>query len=89
MRVPPHRAADIPVKALSVTSLAIVAAILGGFYDADNTPEPESADKRAESTAGSTGKTDAKKRIATPDADENPNLDEEDSASAHDKKAKK
>jgi len=82
-------AADIPVKALSVTSLAIVAAILGGFYDADNTPEPESADKRAESTAGSTGKTDAKKRIATPDADENPNLDEEDSASANDKKAKK
>jgi hypothetical protein len=50
----------------SVTALALVAAALGGFYDADNSPEPK-ADNKA---AGKKSSAPAAKRIeaAAPDA---------------------
>jgi hypothetical protein len=79
----------IPVKAFPVTSLAIIAAILGGFYDADNTPDPESAQKPAEMTEGSSEKTVKKQRVATPSAEEGLGLEDEENASTSDKKAKK
>ncbi len=72
-----------------VTALALVAAVLGGFYEADNTPSPESSAKAAESDKSSSGKTNSKQRVATPQADD-VGLDEEDeSLSDSDKKAKK
>lgn len=43
---------------LAVTSLALVAAVLGGFYDADNTPTPDGEKKRV-------GDAPEKARIAT------------------------
>lgn len=73
-----------------MTALAMVAAVLGGFYEADNTPVLESGTKTAESKAGSSGKTSPKQRVATPSADEDLGLDEEDeSLSSNDKRAKK
>lgn len=49
----------------AMTSLAAIAAVLGGFYDADNTPEPEKAEGKDEKKpAGS------KARIAQAPADE-------------------
>lgn len=73
-----------------VTALALVAAVLGGFYEADNTPSPESSAKPAETEKGSSGKTNTKQRVATPSADEDLGLDEEDESSSNsDKKAKK
>ena len=72
-----------------VTALAAVAAVLGGFYEADNTPDPESSAKSA-TEQSSSGKTNTKQRVATPPADEDLGLDEEDeSSSSSDKKAKK
>ncbi|MEZ4300099.1 MAG: hypothetical protein R3B70_34445 [Polyangiaceae bacterium] len=49
----------------SMTSLAAIAALLGGFYDADNTPEPDKPEAKKESSAPAD-----KKRIATPTEDE-------------------
>lgn len=71
-----------------VTALALVAAVLGGFYDADNTPEPESASK-SDNSASSSGKAVPKQRVATPAADEDLGLDEDEDLSVNDKKAKK
>jgi hypothetical protein len=63
----------------AMSSLAAIAAVLGGFYDADNTPEPEKP-------AGKDQKTPAPKaRIAQPPADE----DLEDEAEEQDKKKAK
>jgi hypothetical protein len=45
---------------LALTSFAVVAAVLGAFYDADNTPGAE-GDKPAESAKGDTSK---KARVA-------------------------
>ncbi|MBK9261398.1 MAG: hypothetical protein IPM54_16535 [Polyangiaceae bacterium] len=80
-------ATDIPIKSFSVTSLAIVAALLGGFYDADNTPEAD--EKRAEVVENVSRKADAKKRIAASSDQEELGLEDEESQSASDKKAKK
>jgi hypothetical protein len=73
----------------SMTSLATIAAVLGGFYDADNTPEPESADKPEDAKASSSAKTPTKQRVATPPADEDLGLDEDESLEDDVKKAKK
>lgn len=73
----------------SMTSLAVIAAVLGGFYDADNTPDPEAANKPDDSKASSSGKTPTKQRIATPPADEDLGLDEEENLQEDAKKAKK
>lgn len=72
----------------SMTSLALVAAVLGGFYDADNTPDPESASK-SDNSASSSGKAVPKQRVATPAAEEDLGLDEDEDLSVNDKKAKK
>lgn len=71
----------------SMTSLAVIAAALGGFYDADNTPDAAGADQPSEAKASSAGKTG--KRIATPSAEEDLDLGDEESLSADEKKAKK
>lgn len=73
-----------------VTGLAMIAGLLGGFYDADNTPEPEAVGKAADAKASSTGKTVTKQRVVTPPADEEDlGLDEDESLSSDEKKAKK
>jgi hypothetical protein len=56
----------------SMTSLAVIAALLGGFYDADNTPEPE-GEKKSESAPQA--KASTPKRIATPPSEDE--LDDE------------
>lgn len=68
------------VGQFAMTSLAAVAAVLGGFYDADNTPEPEKADAKGEKAAA------PKARIAEPPADEEL---EDESLEEPEKKAKK
>lgn len=73
----------------SMTSLATIAAVLGGFYDADNTPDPEAANKPADSKASSSTKTATKQRVATPAADEDLGLDEDEGLEEDVKKAKK
>jgi len=67
-----------------ITALATIAAVLGGFYDADNTPEPEGGAK--EEAPAAQAKAGPQKRIAQPSADE---LDEDFDTSADEKKAKK
>lgn len=67
-----------------ITSLAAIAALLGGFYDADNTPEPEGEAK--EEAKAQPAKAGPQKRIAQPAEDE---LDEDFDTSADEKKAKK
>lgn len=70
-----------------ITSLATIAAVLGGFYDADNTPSPEGEGEAKEEAKAPTAKAGSQKRIAQPAADE---LDEDfDDTSADEKKAKK
>jgi hypothetical protein len=80
---------DAQMGNFPVTALAMVAAVLGGFYEADNTPEPKTAEKPAETKASSSGKTNSKQRVATPPSDEELELDEDESLSSSDKKAKK
>jgi hypothetical protein len=72
-----------------ITALALVAAVLGGFYEADNTPDAGSSAKAGESEASSSGKTNTKQRVATPSADEDLGDEEDESLSNSDKKAKK
>ena len=52
----------------ALTSLALIGALLGGFYDADNTPEPEGDGKAAEGKKASSGKRIASQ--AEPDLEE-------------------
>ncbi len=68
-----------------ISALATIAAVLGGFYDADNTPDPE-GETKADAEAGAQAKAAPQKRIAAP-ADEE--LDEEFDTSEDEKKAKK
>lgn len=65
----------------SLTSLAAIAAVLGGFYDADNTPEPEKAEAQGDKAAS------PKARIAQPPNDEE--LEEEHAEEPEKKKGKK
>ncbi|HRI64607.1 MAG TPA: hypothetical protein PK156_10210 [Polyangium sp.] len=72
-----------------VTALALVASVLGGFYEADNTPEPAAASSSA-GKPSSAGKTPSQKRVAAPSADEDLGADElDESLETDDKKAKK
>ena len=77
--------------AARITALALIASVLGGFYEADNTPDPEAAASASAAKSGSTGKTESKKRVAVPSSsDEDLGLDDVDeSLEASDKKAKK
>jgi hypothetical protein len=70
------------IGGLAVTSLAFVAAVLGAFYDVDNTPEAEG--EKAEGGARVAAEK-GKSRIATADADDA--ADEEEAAEP--KRAKK
>lgn len=64
-----------------ITSLAAIAALLGGFYDADNTPEPDKPEEKGAKTPA------PKARIAESPNDEE--LDEDLSEEPDKKKAKK
>ncbi len=64
-----------------MTSLAAIAAVLGGFYDADNTPEPEKAEAKDAKTPA------PKARIAQAPEDEE--LDDEIAEEPEKKKGKK
>jgi hypothetical protein len=68
---------------LAVTSLAMVAAVLGGFYDADNTPSPDEDKKRVEA-APDKARIAAKSGAAQAD-----DLELEDEAAAPKKQAKR
>ena len=70
-----------------MTSLAIITALLGGFYDADNTPEPEGSAKKEATAEGAGAKAGGQKRIATTSDDEA--LGDELEDEADQKKAKK
>ena len=71
------------IGGLAITSLASIAAILGGFYEADNDPA-----EAQETPASATKKTAAGgKRIAAPDEGEE--LDEEQGSEADKKSSKK
>jgi hypothetical protein len=73
-----------PAGMLPAVSLPLIAAVLGGFYEADNTPEPAGdKDKKAESKAASSA--NGKVRVAGKSELE----DEEELAGASAKKAKK
>jgi hypothetical protein len=69
----------------SMTSLAAIAALLGGFYDADNTPEPEGEAKQ--DGAAASEKAAPQKRIAAPPAEDD--FEDELLDEADQKKAKK
>ena len=69
-----------------ITALATIAAVLGGFYDADNTPEPEGQAKK-DADGSAQAKAGPQKRIAAPPQEDE--LDEDLDASADEKKAKK
>ncbi len=55
-------AAGGTIGGLAITSLALVAAVIGGFYDADNTPEP--ADEKSAEKSRVATKPGDKARIA-------------------------
>lgn len=70
-------AANGTLGGLAVSSYAIVAAVLGGFFEADNTPDGESKSGGAKSTkqepAAAAGQS--KKRIASSSSTGDPELD--------------
>lgn len=73
-----------PAGMLPAVSLPLIAAVLGGFYEADNTPEPEAdKDKKAESKAASSA-NGKKVRVAGKSE-----LEDEEELVASTKKAKK
>lgn len=53
----------LTMSSFAMTSLAMVAAVLGGFYDADNTPEPE-GEKKKEAKAAPDPKANGKANAA-------------------------
>ncbi len=57
------------VGMLPVISLPLIAAILGGFYEADNTPEPADAEKKATGKAPVSSANGKKVRVAHEDED--------------------
>jgi hypothetical protein len=71
---------------LAVTSLALVTAVLGGFYEADNTPETEQAKAEREARER---EASANKRIAAAPADALEDELEEGDAQADKKQSKK
>lgn len=77
----PTQAGAATLGHFGITSLAAIAAVIGGFYDADNTPEPEKEEGKDEK------KPAQKARIAKPPADEE--LDEDLADEADKKEAKK
>jgi hypothetical protein len=79
--VAPKEAGGSTLGHFAMTSLAAITAVLGGFYDADNTPEPEKAEGKDEK------KPDQKARIAQPPADEE--LEDEAAEESEKKKGKK
>lgn len=80
---------DATLAMFPITALAMVAAVLGGFYEADNTPDAGSSAKPAELEKSSSGKTNTKQRVATTTADEDLGDEEDESLSNSDKKARK
>ena len=69
---------------LAITSLALVASVLGAFYDADNTPSEEGEAKGDKARVATGGQ--AKARIGTKNAVEDDEIEEE---AAAQKKAKR
>lgn len=77
----PAQAEPATVGYFGMTALAAIAAVLGGFYDADNTPEPEKAEGKEAKAAS------PKARIAQPADDEE--LEDELADEGEKKKGKK
>lgn len=77
----PADVADKTLGHFGMTSLAAIAALLGGFYDADNTPEPEKPEAKDQKTPP------PKNRIAQPPDDEE--LEDELAEEPEKKKGKK
>jgi hypothetical protein len=69
---------------LPAVSLPLIAAVLGGFYEIDNTPEPEADAKK--SSAKDAGKPAAKGKVRVASADE---VEAEEEAEAPPKRAKR
>lgn len=70
----------------AMTSLAAIAALLGGFYDADNTPEPAQDASKASGAKAPAQADGAKKRIAASADDE---LEDEELDASEKKRGKK
>jgi hypothetical protein len=79
--VAPTEAGASTLGNFGMTALAAIAGVLGGFYDADNTPEPDKPEGKDEK------KPAQKSRIAQPPADEE--LDDELADEPEKKKGKK
>ena len=79
--VAPTEAGANTLGNFGMTALAAIAALLGGFYDADNTPEPDKPEAKDQKTPA------PKARIAQPPDDEE--LDDEVEAEPEKKKSKK
>ncbi len=79
--IAPTEAAENTLGNFGMTSLAAIAALLGGFYDADNTPEPDKPEGKDQKTPA------PKARIAQPPDDEE--LEDELADEPEKKKAKK
>lgn len=69
------------IGGFAMTSLAAIAAVLGGFYEVDNTPEGDKAEGKSDKTPG------PKARIAEAPADDE--LEDEGSEESDKKKSKK
>lgn len=78
-------AANGTLGGLAITSLALVAGVLGAFYDADNTPAPEEGEGARQKARVATGAKE-KARIGANGAADDEDSEEE---SAAEKKAKR
>ncbi len=61
---------------LPVASLPLIAAILGGFYELDNTPAPDDGAKKEAKAANTTGKKKGNVRVAQAHSDEEEEAEE-------------
>lgn len=74
--------AGVPLGGLAIITLPLIAALLGGFYDADNDSPPEAEGEQGQAEAG-------KKRVAIPGGSESKAADadlDEDLGAEEDKK---
>lgn len=75
------------IGGLAVTSLAVVAAVLGGFYEVDNTPEAEGDKDKAKGGARVDEGAKSKARIGAPT--KNAEADDDDDIDVDPKRAKR
>jgi hypothetical protein len=73
----------------AMTSLAMIAAVLGGFYDADNTPGAEATSSGKPAQTGARVAVPSNKRVATGKPSSDDEFDEDLDVGADQKQAKK